>query len=267
VERTGRSVDRSLLGTRVIGDTFIGCGRCARCHSGRTSTCATRREIGVRGWDGAFAELLVVPAANALRVPDELDDAGAALVEPLSNAVRAVAEVPRDARTLLIRGAGTLGILAARVAALRGLAAVVVDGDPAAAARASTVGCRAVAAIPAGESFDAVIEMAASADPSELLPAVEDGGVIVVTGFPASTATLPIRTLVERDLRVVGTLGAPSHLHRAIRVAAETGVGELAGRPRGLDDLLPHLLRAPAQVDAVKFQIDPRLDHSSASLP
>lgn len=257
VEDVGAGVDSHLIGTRVIGDTFIGCGRCTACLAGRTSVCGARREVGVRGWNGALAELVVVPVANAVPVPDELDDAGAALVEPLSNAVRAIAEVPRDDRSVLIRGAGTLGILASRVAGLRSLDVVVVDRDSAAVARAAELGCTAVPEVAEGARFDAVIDMAASAPVDELWNAVRDGGTVILTGFPSHSSSVPARELVERDLRVIGTLGAPKHLARSIDIALRARVGELVGQVRGLDGVLPFLEGQPA--DSVKLQIDPRL--------
>jgi Alcohol dehydrogenase GroES-like domain len=57
VDRVGPGVDPTWIGARVTGDTMLGCGDCAICHTGRQHVCPDRFEIGVRGgWPGALAD-------------------------------------------------------------------------------------------------------------------------------------------------------------------------------------------------------------------
>ncbi len=91
VTRVGDGVDPSWLGHRVTGDTMLGCGTCRRCLAGHQHVCAFREEVGVRGGRaGALAEQVAVPASSLHRVPEGMDAALGALVEPAGNALRAV---------------------------------------------------------------------------------------------------------------------------------------------------------------------------------
>ena len=91
VSAVGEGVDRAWVGRRVMGDTMLGCGVCARCTSGRQHVCEFRTELGVRGGRaGALAEQVAVPARSLHPLPEEVDDVQGALVEPGGNALRAV---------------------------------------------------------------------------------------------------------------------------------------------------------------------------------
>src|SRR3954447_7029678 len=91
VTAVGPGVESAWLHRRVTGDTMLGCGRCPRCLAGRQHLCRDRFEVGIRrGWSGALAEQLRVPASSLHALPDALDPAIGALVEPAGNAWRAV---------------------------------------------------------------------------------------------------------------------------------------------------------------------------------
>jgi len=142
VSAVGAGVDRAWLGRRVTGDTMLGCGRCARCTSGRQHVCADRYEIGIRnGWPGALAEQLPVPVRALQVLPDQVDAALGALVEPGGNALRAVcgAALPPGGR-LLVLGPGTIGLLIAQVAAAHGAEVHLLGHSPESLEFAATVG-------------------------------------------------------------------------------------------------------------------------------
>lgn len=91
VTAIGDGVDRSWLGRRVTGDTMLGCGTCRRCLQGNQHVCEFRYEVGIRGgFAGALAEQLAMPATALQALPDSVDDALGALVEPGGNALRSV---------------------------------------------------------------------------------------------------------------------------------------------------------------------------------
>ena len=70
-------------GQRVAVDPSLYCGYCSTCRAGRGNLCANWNAIGDTV-DGAFAEFVKVPAANAYPIPDSVSDAQGALIEPLS---------------------------------------------------------------------------------------------------------------------------------------------------------------------------------------
>jgi len=55
----------ALVGARVVGDINLACGTCAACTGGLGRHCPTRRVLGILRADGAFADLIAVPAANS----------------------------------------------------------------------------------------------------------------------------------------------------------------------------------------------------------
>lgn len=98
---------------------------CEYCASGDSHQCEFYREHGITGLPGGFAEELVVPAVNTVRIDSALPFALAALTEPLACvlhcldfAARARARYRLDARepservrTVVILGAGPAGLL------------------------------------------------------------------------------------------------------------------------------------------------------------
>src|ERR1700712_5788896 len=117
------------LGAVVTINPVIGCGHCEMCLSGNAQACATKSVIGVTAsYTSAFAELVSVPAANVIALPEGTPVEYGALVEPLAvgyHAARRGAIGP-GAKVLVI-GGGPIG-QACILAALRlGADAVAVS--------------------------------------------------------------------------------------------------------------------------------------------
>ena len=74
------------VGAKVAVDPSLYCGYCRRCRSGRDNLCENWAAIGDTV-DGAFAEYVAVPAANAHLLPDGIDGQLGAMIEPLACAV------------------------------------------------------------------------------------------------------------------------------------------------------------------------------------
>lgn len=101
-------------GARVVCDINIGCGACDWCKRGDRRHCPNRKVLGIKGWDGAFAEFVAAPVQNLYLVPDGLSDRQAVFVEPLAAALEIGQQVhiTNDMRVLVL-GDGKLGILIA----------------------------------------------------------------------------------------------------------------------------------------------------------
>ncbi|HEY8012347.1 MAG TPA: alcohol dehydrogenase catalytic domain-containing protein, partial [Dongiaceae bacterium] len=67
----GPGVDNYQLGDRVSAEGHITCGQCRNCRAGRRHLCSRTRGIGVN-LPGAFAEYIVVPAANLWLIPAQI---------------------------------------------------------------------------------------------------------------------------------------------------------------------------------------------------
>jgi threonine dehydrogenase-like Zn-dependent dehydrogenase len=204
VSAAGEGVDRAWLGRRVTGDTMLGCGRCHRCRDGRHHVCGHRHEIGIRGgWPGALAEQVPVPVGALVPLPDTVGRAAGALVEPGGNALRAVeAARPGPGARVLVWGPGTIGLLAAMIAAARGAEVHVVGREPASLALARDLGVDGAwtAADLPDQPYDAVIDATNDPDaPRRALEVVEPAGGSSTSASPAgpapsTPATSPSRT-------------------------------------------------------------------------
>ena len=116
VETTSSPDDAAWVGRRVVGEINIGCGRCEWCAAGVKEHCLSRTVAGIRGHDGAFADIICLPAGNLHEVPDSVDDETAVFVEPTAAACRVLEQVAIDDRThVAVVGDGRLGLLVAQV--------------------------------------------------------------------------------------------------------------------------------------------------------
>ncbi|TGD14658.1 L-threonine 3-dehydrogenase, partial [Salmonella enterica subsp. enterica serovar Poona] len=78
--------NRVTPGDRASGEGHRSCGHCRNCRGGRTHLCRNTTGVGVNR-PGCFAEYLVIPAFNALKIPDNISDALASIFDPFGNAV------------------------------------------------------------------------------------------------------------------------------------------------------------------------------------
>jgi 2-desacetyl-2-hydroxyethyl bacteriochlorophyllide A dehydrogenase len=116
------------VGERVCALPVLSCGRCERCRSGLGVYCTSQRALGLGPAPGAFAEYVAVAAHEAVRLPDGVDDAHGALVEPLAVALHAV-DVARLApgESCLVVGAGPIGLALTLWARQLGAGEVIVS--------------------------------------------------------------------------------------------------------------------------------------------
>lgn len=111
VTSIGKEVNDFLPGDPVVIEPHIGCGHCVFCNEGDYNLCRVKRVLGTRDWSGSFAEYIAIPRSCAYRIPSDLPMDVAALVEPLSVGIHAVAKVPlQEGKTIAILGSGTIGL-------------------------------------------------------------------------------------------------------------------------------------------------------------
>ncbi|MFF2347658.1 zinc-binding dehydrogenase [Pseudarthrobacter sp. NPDC058119] len=248
VTAAGEGVDRSWIGRRVTGDTMLGCGVCGRCRDGRQHVCEFRTELGIRGGrHGALAENVSIPARALHELPDAVDDAMGAMVEPGGNALRAVRGAGiRPGDRALVLGAGTIGLLVAMFARAEGADVHIVGRSARSLDFARTLGFEY--AVTADElpdhPWDAVID--ASNDPA--LPAravdlVEPGKRVVYVGLAGSPSLVDTRLIALKDVTTVGVLSASGGLKGTIDAYASGAVDPrpLIAAEVDLDHLAPVL--------------------------
>lgn len=131
----GSSVTDFKIGDRVVLEPQLACQECQKCRSGRYNLCKSMRFNGSASADppvqGSLQRALNHPASLVYHLPDKLSFNEGALVEPLSVALHSVRKGRLDAgQTVLITGAGAVGLLCARMARISGAMSVtMVDVD------------------------------------------------------------------------------------------------------------------------------------------
>ena len=268
VSAVGDGVDRAWLGRRVTGDTMLGCGTCRRCLQGNQHVCEFRFEVGIRGgFPGALAEQLAMPVTALQTLPDSVDDALGALVEPGGNALRSVwgANLATGDR-LLVLGPGTIGLLVGLIARSLGAEVHLMGRSARSIEYARTLGFEGVwteSELPQ-LPWDAVIDASnAPSLPAKALDLVEPAKRVVYVGLAGSPSLLDTRTLALKDVTAVGILSASPGLAGAIDLYASGAVDPrpLIAATVGLESAGRILAgeRPPGSGDGPKMHIDPRI--------
>ena len=216
VEQVGPECPAGLrAGERVAIWPLGSCGRCYPCRIGRANVCANISLVGVHR-DGALQERLVLPAAQVFPVGTQ-DPALAALIEPVSIAVQAVARgrIAADEKVVVF-GAGPIGQAIAVAAVDRGASVLLLDplesrlrrGRSGAETLVAENGGQAVAAArewAGGDGPEAVFEATGVADVARAaVELVAPAGRVIVVGLASHEAPLRIGDLAFKELDVLG---------------------------------------------------------------
>ena len=208
----GKKVVGFKEGDRVVVECIQGCGECEKCLRDSAITCHDRREVGVIGQDGGYAEYVVSRARFAHRVPDHVSLSEAALVEPLAVVLKGLRRLgalsaPAQLRRCAVVGAGTIGNLAAQVLALRGYDVTVIDRE---VTRLSLLGGRIATSHSLTELrlFDWLVE--ATGDQSVLESMLREsatGATLLLLGLPYARHEFSFESIVGFDKTIIGSVG------------------------------------------------------------
>jgi NADPH:quinone reductase len=198
---------------------------------------------------GTAAELVVVPASNAVQLPDTVDfDTGASLGIPAMTAHRCLlVDGPIAGRTVLVAGGGgAVGEAAIHLATWAGARVLATVSRPAQEAVARAAGAAEVLnrragdladrilALTAGQGVDRVVEVAFEENLELDRAVLKPNGVIstYASGGPDSAPRLPFRALMWRGVTVhfVLVYVMPPEAHAA--AARDVRAALLAGRYR-----------------------------------
>jgi threonine 3-dehydrogenase len=217
---TGADHDLLAIGDRVTAEGHIVCGHCLQCRLGAGHLCRRTQIIGVDR-DGAFAEYIVMPASNVIKLDGIPTEIGA-IMDPLGNAVHTVLEAEVPGSTVLVLGCGPIGCFAVGVARAAGASLVIAsDYNVRRLELARAMGAQVtlnpgsddvvarVRELTGGDGVDLVCEM--SGHPSghaQAFAAARMGGRINFLGTPNRTTEVDFaRDLIFKGLTVYGVTG------------------------------------------------------------
>lgn len=241
VEAAGSPDDAGWIGRRVVGEINIGCGRCEWCAAGIKEHCVSRTVVGIRGRDGAFAEMLSLPASNLHEVPDTVDDETAVFVEPTAAACRILEQVPIDnGMRVAVLGDGRMGLLAAQ--ALRTAAPDVTlfgrHDEKLEIGRALGLDTRRADASTRGASrFDLVVD--ATGRPEGIqraLDLVRPRGTVLLKSTFHGLAPVASWPIVVDEVTVIGSRCGPFRRALELLASGAVHVRPLVSRVTTIDD-------------------------------
>ena len=143
------SVGSEVMTNHAVGDPVVldlvnRCHTCPACLSGNSNLCENRFKKGQRVL-GAFSEYMVVRPDQVFVIPNDLPLDQAAFAEPLSCCIRSLKKVQLQlGDTLLISGAGTMGLLHLKVALAMGAKVIVSDINKQRLEKAQQMGADAI---------------------------------------------------------------------------------------------------------------------------
>lgn len=268
---TGDGVAGSRIGERVALEPGIPCRHCVQCYAGRYNLCPEVRFFATPPIDGALAEYVTLDADFAHPVPDSVSDDAAGLIEPLSVGVWACRRGGVGIGTsVLITGAGPVGLMTTAVASAAGASRIVVtDIAPERLAFAREHGATDTIDVMSADAstrlddadatFDVLIDCSGSPESlARALPTVQGGGRVVLVGMGADEVTVPLGLLQSRELTITGTFRYAHTYPAAIALAASGRIDldALVSSRHGLDGTEDALL-AGSRPGAIKAIIRP----------
>src|SRR5580693_4239788 len=221
-------------GQRVLIAPMHFCGQCEKCLAGLQNQC---REFTVLGnaVDGGNCELIAVPGANVIPIPDSLDFIQAASV-PLVFVTAWHMLVGRagvrPGQTVLVLGAGSgVGIAAIQIAKFFHCRVITTAGTDAKLAKGRELGAdyginhyqqkisEEVRKITNKEGVDIVVEHVGAATWDESVKSLKSGGTLVTCGATTGpNVALDLRHLFARQLTLLGSyMGTMGELHEVLR--------------------------------------------------
>jgi threonine 3-dehydrogenase len=216
----GSEVSGFNIGDRVSGEGHITCGHCRNCRAGRRHLCRNTMGVGVNR-PGCFAEYVVIPALNAFKLPDAIDDEIAAILDPLGNAVHTALAFDVVGEDVLITGAGPIGIMTAAIVRFVGARHVVItDVNDYRLDLARKMGATlalnvtrdslddAMKQLGMQEGFDVGLEMSGNAAAfRDLLRTMHHGGSVALLGLPPHEVAIDWNEVILKGLTLKGIYG------------------------------------------------------------
>ena len=247
------------VGQRVAVYPIAACGECFYCRQGRNSLCLQEHGLG-HGDDGGFAEYVRIPAevvglGGVIDIGDMPFDL-AAMIEPVSCCIAAADQCGTKAGdTVVVVGAGPLGLLHTVVSKALGADVVCIDMNEGRLARAQSLGAKkvvnpeeedAAAAVHDLTVVGADVVIAAVGIPQVMesyLPLVRNGGVFnVFGGTPrGEMMTVDPRWIHYGEIILTGTFASSvKQFHKAFSFVGEHAqeIETVISTRCGLDDIL-----------------------------
>jgi len=225
IDALGEGVQSLAIGDRVVVNPGISCGQCELCLSGQDNLCP---KFGILGEDmhGTYAEYVVVPARNALKLPDHVsyEQAAAAALVYLTawHSLIRRGNLKAGESVLIVGAGGGVNSASIQIAKLAGATVYAVASNAEKAAQAQALGAdfcidrsaedwvRAIFQRTERRGVDVVVDNVGMATINGSIRAVRRGGRILIVGNTSGyAANIDMRYLFAKHISLIGSTMAP----------------------------------------------------------
>ncbi len=220
IVEVGENVKDYHVGELVSGEGHIVCGHCRNCRAGKRHLCKNTIGVGVNR-DGAFAQYLVIPETNVVKVEPGISEEMCSSFDPLGNAVHTALTYDVVGEDVLITGAGPIGIMAAAICCHNGARHVVITdiNDYRLNLAKEICNCTPVNTakedlkevmnqLGIKEGFDVGLEMSGNGQAfNQMIDNMYNGGKIAVLGIQGGETVVPWNKIVWNCLEIRGIYG------------------------------------------------------------
>ena len=266
IAAVGDGVDPGRIGQRVAVEPQHPCRRCTQCTAGRYNLCPEMKFYATPPVDGAFCRYVTIDDDMAHPVPDSMSDEAAALLEPLSVAITTMRKAGvAPGTSVLIAGAGPIGVICAQAARAFGAARIVVS-DPVASRREGALRFGATEVLnPMTDDVSSIDPVDAFIDASGVpvavvagIKAVGPAGRVVLVGMGADEYALPVSHIQNLEITVTGVFRYTDTWPAAIHLVA-SGAVDLDAMVTGRYDLehAADALESDTDPDSLKSIVRP----------
>ena len=233
IEKLGPGTGGFPIGTAVVVDPFIGCGRCYPCRVGKPNCCANLQIIGIHR-EGGFADYVLAPVDHLVEIPPGVSAYQASFAEPVAIGVQACrrGQITAD-DTVLILGAGPIGLALVEVAQARGAKVFITDISDDRLGTAADLGAKTLKAgdtlldevmtLTHGEGMPVVIEATGNSSAMEqTADLVAAGGRIVIVGLVKQGLKVSFEGLdfTRKEMTIVGSRASTGCFHESMALLA-----------------------------------------------
>ncbi len=239
VAAVGENVQGFAEGDRVTFDSTVYCLKCDYCLSGHWNLCDNREVLGVSEGTyrrhGAMAEYVLVPYRIAVHMPDGLSHAQAALVETTSVGVHAANRTPLQLNdTVVIVGAGGVGLVALQAIRLKGAGKIIVtDLSPSRLEMARAMGADITIRADAPDMLEQLFAATGPRGADATLEAVgiqttidtaleitRKGGSLTLIGNVAPRVEMGLQSITSREITLYGVCACNGEIAACVELIA-----------------------------------------------
>ncbi len=235
VESLGDAAEGVEVGDRVVVNNVRTCGTCSWCIRGSQATCNSMCVAGLSA-DGGLAEYMTWPASHLIKLPDNVSDREAPLVEPATVAVHAVRRSGvKVGDNVAVIGCGTVGLLTVQAFRAAGARVIAVDVREQSISLAKELGADETINSADAGAFDQLLELTGGIGPdivAETAGAAETpkmaiewtrrSGTTVLVGIYSATPKFDFNSIVGQEKTVIGSVAAsPGDMAATVQLLAD----------------------------------------------